>query len=219
MRWARLIGGIAILVGAGLIHGSWTNRWALSQTLETWGTRLEAVPMHIGRWEGRPVTVNDREMAAAGATGFLSRQYRDTQSGATVSVLLVCGLPGDIASHPPTVCYPGSGFSLTAPEQLRLQSNSAGQTAEFQTAIAKRSRPEGPQTLRISWAWSDGSAWQVPDDPRLAFATAPALSKLYVVRQGVDPETNAADDPCRAFLEALLPELNQALFAEATEPD
>lgn len=212
MRLARVLAAAAILIGAGLVHGRWTDRWRTSRALEEMSARLDSVPAEIGSWSGRPVAMGARELAAAGAVGHLSRSYRDAERGAAVTVLLICGLPGDIASHPPTVCYPGAGYEIASLGRLVVRPGPSSDGAVFRTAIARPPRPGGPGPIRICWAWNDGDGWRVPEDPRLAFAAEPALCKLYVIQRGRGVGADPEGGPCDAFLRELLPVLDRTVF-------
>ena len=69
-----------------------------------------------------------------------------------------------------------------------------------------------PVQLHIFWAWSATGDWQAPDNPRLTFARAPLLYKLYVLREGTTDGERLEEDSCKEFIKRLLPELEQCLF-------
>ena len=90
----------------------------------------------------------------AGAVGQISRVYTNPTKGLTVSVLLLCGLPGNISTHTPDVCYPGAGYTLGNGERFVHRYGVPEQAAEFQTAIASRAgtKPSSPAAL-LGVAW------------------------------------------------------------------
>ena len=69
-------------------------------------------PPTVGDWEGRPLEVEPRELAAAGVIGGVLRRYVNRQDGRAVTVLLVCGPPGPIAVHTPDICFAGIGYDV-----------------------------------------------------------------------------------------------------------
>src|SRR5262249_32086165 len=143
---------IILIVGAGLVHGAWTNRWGRSAALATLVQRFESVPMVIGDWKATALELPARERVLAGAEAWLVRAYVNSSRGIAVTVVLLGGLPGDIATHTPDVCYPSAGYGMNAPESFKSRYGPQSRPAEFQTA---RSVREGtsPSVLRLFWSW------------------------------------------------------------------
>jgi hypothetical protein len=201
---------LVLIVGTGLVHGGWTNRWRPAPALAELAARLDSVPMVLGEWTATSGAISPGELAMAGAVGHLARQYTNPTKGLTVSVLLLSGLPGNISTHTPDVCYPGAGYTLGESEKFVQQYGDPERTAEFQTAVASRTGTK-PSTLRLYWAWHATSGWSAPGNARWAFAAEPMLSKLYVVREtgGIAVEPKA--DPCAQVMSLLLPELDRVM--------
>jgi hypothetical protein len=212
MRILRVALAVAIIIGSGLVYGGWTYRWRQPQSVQERIAQLESVPATIGEWSGTPLKMSESEMALAGVSAYLSRRYINAQTGDALTVLVVNGLPGTIAAHPPTVCYPGAGFELETPALFVMQGSSPEVKAEFRTSVARKSHAVTPEQLRIYWSWTGSGSWSVPDEPRWIFASLPDLCKLYVVRRIAGPVKQPEDDPCHDFLKQFLPALSQALF-------
>src|SRR5262249_42479481 len=150
----------------------------------------------------RPMDVNREQLTAAEADGYLARRYVNRRTGDEVSVLILCGRPGPIALHPPALCYQGSGYSIVSgPDPFP-----AGAAGSLQT-VRMSKEGHSPDQLRIFWGWSDGGAFAVPANPRMAYAGAGFLYKLYVVRRLTGVEGSLRDDPAAAFVRELLPVL------------
>jgi hypothetical protein len=207
----RIFAAVVLIVGAGLVQGAWTNRWGPSPALAALGARFDSVPMVIGDWKGTAFELPAADRTMAGAVACLSRRYSNPVRGVTVSVLLLGGLPGKISTHTPDVCYTGAGYILDAPSVTQLPYGLHDVAAEFRSALASRQGPN-PSVLRIFWSWNASNGWSAPDEPRWRFASAPALCKLYVIRETggavVDPES----DPCKDFMNVFLPELDKLVF-------
>jgi hypothetical protein len=208
----KIAAAVVLVVGAGLVHGAWTDRWGPSAELAALAARFETVPMVIGDWKGTPQEVPLAERAMAGATACLSRTYVNPNGGGPISVLLLGGLPGKISTHPPEACYAGSGFDLGTPARYRFSYGPGPKQAQFKTAVAHRGGTR-PSALRIYWAWNAGDLWKAPDEPRWEFGPATSLCKLYVVRETSGIAAAPDQDPANDFLAVLLPELEKCVFA------
>jgi hypothetical protein len=207
----QIVAALAVIIGAGLVHGSWTNRWRMAPVVAELAGRLEAIPTRIGPWEMTAKReLPPRELAMTGAAGYVSRVYTNSSTGQSVSVLLLTGLPGDITTHTPDACYPGAGYVLGSPDRYLRRYGQPERSAEFKTAVARR-EGTNPSTLRLFWSWRNAQGWAAPDDARWFYAVEPVLSKLYVVRETGGTTLEPKEDPCNSFLAELLPALDRAL--------
>ena len=76
----RISAAVVLIVGAGLVHGAWTNRWGSSPALAALAARFESVPMVIGDWKATPFDLPPEERAMAGAVACLTRRVHQPQS-------------------------------------------------------------------------------------------------------------------------------------------
>jgi hypothetical protein len=210
----RIFAAVVLIVGAGRLHGDWTNRWGSSKALVDLSARVESVPMVIGQWKGTDRELPAAERAIAGATACLARQYTNATRGVTVDVFLMAGLPGKIGVHTPQICYTGAGrkVSEATPYAYSYGSGRDQRTAEFLTATATREGTD-PSVLRIFWSWNPAKGWTAPAEARWAFASEPVLCKLYVVRETGAKAEIPDRDPCNEFLKVFLPELDRVVFS------
>ena len=155
------VAALALIVGSGLVHGAWTNRWRTAPALAELAARLESVPTVLGDWTATSQAIPPRELAMAGAVGQISRVYTNPTKGLTVSVLLLCGLPGNISTHTPDACYPGAGYTLGNGQRFVHRYGVPERAAEFQAAVASRAGTK-PSSLRLYWAWHGSSGWSAP---------------------------------------------------------
>jgi Protein of unknown function (DUF3485) len=205
MRIVPLLAAAGLLVVAAVTHGLRTDRWGPPGDLVAAAAQLEHLPLKIGGWEGAPLEVDARQIAAAQVAGHLSRRYVHRSTGAEVSILILCGRPGPVSVHTPDVCYGGAGYQAGPIEKRQL---ARGDTTW--TALFTKSGP-APDWLRINWTWNDGSGWQAADTPRVSFARSKLAYKLYVVRRCARPDEPLEGDPSLDFLTLLLPELQSCL--------
>jgi hypothetical protein len=204
-----------VIVLTGLLHGIWTDRWQFSEDPAVAAARLENVPLVVGDWEAQPVEVDPRQLGHL--AGHWCRRYVNRQNQSSVTVALVCGRPGPVAIHTPDVCYGSSGYEVARPTKHTHASAALPYAAQFCTAqFAKRKAAE-QGTLRIYWSWNAAHGWTAPDNPRLAFGSYPVLYKLYFVREMATPKETIDDDPTLGLMDALLPELENALFSRQAD--
>jgi hypothetical protein len=207
--------GVTLVVAFGLAEGLWANRWQKSEAAEHAAARLAEVPLAVGDWQGEAKELDARQVAVAEITGHLWRRYVHRRTGAAVSVLLVCGRPGPVALHPPEICYQGLGYRLAGEKARRaVPAEALAAPAEFWVAQFHRDGAL-PQPLRIYWAWNGGGPWEAGENPRLSFARAGALYKLYVIRELPRVDEPLEGDPAQEFMKSFLPQLHGHLFPAA----
>ncbi len=205
----------AIVVTLGIVHGLATDRWGPSGRLERSLASLERVPASFGDWVGEDVGHEPEAMARAGIQGAVHRRYRHTRTREEVSFLLVCGRGGPISVHTPEVCYGGAGYVPIG--GTKYSEIDLGEAGKHLFRIDRFAMPGdvSPVQLEVYLAWSrDGRTWQSPENARLSLARAPALYKLYVVREFLPGPRDRGTDSCDAFLRIALPELTRRLPPE-----
>jgi hypothetical protein len=211
MNMVRHSVALCVLIGAGLVHGAYTARWSATRQLVGIRDRFDSIPMTIDGWRGRVLETSARELLVSGATAHFSRKYTHSDTGDSVSVLLLAGTPGHLASHAPDVCYPGAGYSLGAPRLSKIHYGPDGRLATIQIASATRGGPS-PSSLTIRWAWHATAGWRSPDEPRWAFLGEPLLIKLYLVRESAGSPIEPENDPADRFLQIFLAEVDRQVF-------
>src|SRR4029079_6055780 len=75
--------------------------------LEGASERVEKFPREFGSWkfmeDGEPL--HSEICRELGIEGYISRAYKNRNSGAVVRVLLMVGQSGPLLRHPPYICY------------------------------------------------------------------------------------------------------------------
>jgi hypothetical protein len=126
----------------------------------------------------------------------------------------VNGRPGPVATHTPEVCYGASGYQVGARKPIRLDTQEV--SAQFWTSDAIRTKVTEETRIRLYWAWNGGQGWVASADARNEFPRYrhPILHKLYIIRDLNDSTAalSGKEEPCEAFLQALLPELEATLY-------
>ena len=210
------------VLALGYAHGRLTDRWGLSDELLRAAERLNTVPNEISGWVGTDQEISEQELDIAEAQGYLSRWYVNGETGERVQVMILCGRPGPISGHPPTVCFVGGGADRATP--VSAVSIATGDAAnEFQTADFIMVGPDVVQNAqRTYWSWSpNGQSWTSPEgDQRVAVAGESHLYKLYFTtpvesRVGSD-EYESTSDNVTKFMETMLDVLAERLRDDET---
>lgn len=173
--------GLLIAVVSGWIHGYTVDRWGVPADVVAVAQRIENLPLEVDGWESKQgADLGEQTRHLAGAEGYFSRQYVLPGTGISVNATALCGRPGPISLHVPTVCFTNSGMSQLAREvRVRLPSDTEGPNNFWMAEYEPPQSSPGP-TIRTFWSWStDARNWSVPEDPRFEFAREPYLYRIY----------------------------------------
>lgn len=172
---------ILIAVVSGWAHGVVIDRWGVPTDVARVAERLEKLTIEIDGWESKPgQELNAQTRKLAGAEGYFSTHYTDEKTGASVAVAVLCGRPGPISLHAPTVCFVNAGMQQMGRESRALVPDFAEASPNFwMVDFRPPSSNPGPD-IRTFWSWSaDGKNWEAAEDPRFKFASAPYLYRMY----------------------------------------
>jgi hypothetical protein len=206
LRPVPLFAALLVLVVSGLVHGLWTHRWGSAEELERASARVPTVPLSAGPWTGVNVEVDSQQFKQTRADSYWMRRYARPGESEVITVILMCGRPGSMGVHTPDICYRGAGFEMSDEPTRQVVALPGGAGAEFWSAHFRQPGKLPGTSLHLYWSWGYDGRWQAPASPRWEFGGAPYLYKLYVVCE------TAADGRTSAFLQELLPSLQQALF-------
>jgi hypothetical protein len=213
-RLLPVLSAIPLLLAFGVAEGLWTDRWSLSPHLAQAPERLAQLPPVVGPWHGEDQELDPRQVRQADLRAYLLRRYVHRASGEALTVLLVCGRPGPVAVHSPEVCYRGAGFAPSAPRARHaVQAEGLSGPAELWAQRYHKPGAAVPEYLQLYYGWNPSGGRSAADRPRLTFASARALYKLYVLRYLSRPDEPAELDPIPGFLRLFLPQADRCLFS------
>lgn len=234
MRYLPFVLAVVVLAGFTAYQGILTDRWRENVEAAECAKLLDQIPKEIGDWVGTDQEVDDNIRKTAGAEGYVSRSYVNSNTKEVVNVWFIVGHSFNIARHTPNICYRAQGFSQMAPEENYSYNFAEGETAGFLTAAFK-----GQQGInRVFWTWSKPVAepgekiewiapdnrrrgWFAPKDPRGTFGNMRALYKLYFTTAARSEDEKPEDSVCLKFAQEFLPVagqiLGKAVNAPATE--
>jgi hypothetical protein len=210
-KFLLFLAALAVVLGGGLAHGVWTERWHKSAELEAAAARLRLLPDDFPGWKGEAIELDEESATVAGARASWVRRFTHSGTGESLTTVVLCGKPGRMSVHRPEYCYACAGYEMTAPAVPCVFPVLGGAPAQFQTAPFVKADADGLVHLRIYWSWSAGGPWQAPDSPRVTFARYPALFKFYVIHETTSAPGRPEDGPAAEFIRQALPALNRAL--------
>jgi hypothetical protein len=197
-----------LIVGAALVHGAITQRWAVFAPDRAQTDRLHALEVRFQDWQPTEVPT---EMPTNERSTATSRRYQSVATGQSGVVTIISGIPGSVSTHTPDVCYVGSGYRLLrGPSKETIALPDGGSAAVYAADFEKRSATKSDR-VRVRWAWSTDGRWIAPENPRWQFArqlnSVPVLYKLYVATplpESDGEEKAHEDDPVtKAFVAAV----------------
>ncbi len=173
--------------------------------------RLDSIPRTIGDWVNKADDpVPEKTVTVGRFQAYLNRVYAQPRTGATVSVMVLYGEPGDIGAHDPKVCYAGSGWTLDGiPGKARVGEADGGlrEAAELWSARFRRQE----DALHVYWGWGANSDWQAADNPRFTFARHRRIYKVYAQRMIANTAPPSTTDPLAEFVSKFLSCVNDAV--------
>jgi hypothetical protein len=206
----HLIGIAILLAAAGLVQGTWTNRWSSEKSAESGRDLLQLITEPVADFRPGDFFVIDQANVPE-KTHITSRKFLPEKSGRGMTVSLAYGPPGIVAAHTPDVCYLGNGYKLKSGPTKQTMPHPNGTQIPCYSADFEKTTSTGAEKIRVRWTWTGDGTWQTPDYPRLSFMRVPVLYKLYVVHTLSDDEDLAKTDPYKAFAAELAWDLGKQL--------
>ncbi|QDU36101.1 hypothetical protein Mal4_03840 [Maioricimonas rarisocia] len=212
-QYLALALALIVTIGSGLAHGILTDRWGVPETVHEAAARLQNVPAAIPGWTSTDQEMDDRVLEQAGAIGYLARSYVNEQTGSNVQVTVLCGRPGPLATHPPTVCFVNAGMMQVRPtESILIEPGDDAPPAEFQITDFDPPESAGTSRTRTLWSWSpDGRNWSAPEQSRIEFAKHQHLYKLYILSSTLPQEDEQLAPEVEQFIQQFLQQLGTAV--------
>lgn len=186
---------LVLIAGGALVHGAVTLRWDALEPKEKRDLteKLHALDLADAEWRSEVIPTDMPTNERSTAT---SRRYVGP-TGRVVSMSLISGIPGSVATHTPDVCYPSSGYKALRGPKKEAVALPNGQTGELYVADFEKKSQTRVDRVRVRWAWTVGGEFVAPDSPRWAFAKslrAPTIYKVYVVTLLPEAEGDAVPE-------------------------
>jgi hypothetical protein len=213
-----LLTGLVLILGAGVGHGLWTNRWSTSNEPQHSADKVPGVSLRLGDWEGRDGPALEEDVRAIGQiVGYVNRAYMRADTQQVISMQILCGRPGPITAHMPDICLGGEGYVQVGALRSYSHEISSEQKVDFMVGQFQRTQEGGlVDTIRIFWSMSAKGDWKAPKGwyGRLMYGKYPALYKIYLQRRLASTDEPLDKDPILQFANFLIPNLQKTLFTE-----
>ena len=210
-QYQQLIAGLlamGLTVASGAAIGKMSNRWGPSQTSLAAARKLEEFPEQFGNWKLKSSEgMSETAVKMLECSGYISRVYKNQESGESVNLAVIVGPSGPISVHTPEVC-----FSSRDHKTLESRKPTAvGASGDQFWAMTFESNDVNANLIRVYYGWTPGNQWEATENPRFSFAGCPYLYKIQLashIPAGTDL-TNT--DPCKNFLEDFIPKIESYL--------
>jgi hypothetical protein len=182
-----LIAVAALTIVPALIEGHYVNRWGTPPDLAGASQRVGNFPREFGPWtfveDGEPL--HPEVCRELGIEGYMTRAYKNRNSGAVVRVLLMVGQSGPLLRHPPYICYANMANEQIG-DMTKLQATTTTPASEFNLLEYKRARTVTNDRFLVAYGLATDAIWKVPAMPRIEFGAAPLLYKVQLLT-ALDP--------------------------------
>lgn len=204
-RWfLGIISALAMILLGGVAHGVLSNRWGISEDIQSLGENIRSIPMEIGPWKcSKDDELDDRVVGILEATGYLSRIYVHQATGESVNVFFVFGPKGPIAVHTPEICYSARAVTPTSERQSVpcVYDGTEGSIWKlgFETNTIEKRK------MTVYYGWTDGGPWQAAKSPR--FWRTDFLYKIQTSCQATGKKEDSTDE----FFKLFMPEVRKVM--------
>ena len=191
---------LLLILASGLLHGNMTSRWGESKDVVAAANALQSIPRSVGPWEQTGTReLTEAEKTILHCSSYVSRLYRNRESGDQIRLTLLMGPPDRMAAHTPEICYSTREFQLRDTRRRVVLKTSTSAENSFWRVTFNATTLEGG-ILCVYYAWGTGDRWRAPDDARFAFPGQQYLFKLQVSAQSPVDIRSASSDACQDFL-------------------
>lgn len=199
---------------SGFFRWRWLNspEAVLARQRAEFTERFKSVPLVIGPWVGKEIGVTPIVLEAYECRGAASREYRNTEAGATIGLFVMRGPTGPTAIQPSLGCAGIQRISLERTCDFGLQPE-----VESMRVMEMKNRT-GERYIDVI-SFSPAGIWSKPTIPRIAFADENELTQLQLVYS--NPTKSSAENwlDLERFIPQLFPHLQQAIFPQSKAVD
>lgn len=200
-----LIAGVAaalLTIAPAVYSGSRTLRWKASDELKHAASNLDRLPFRLESWEctkSTPLAESARDILRYESS--FSRTYVNRDKSASLSCIMLVGLPGPIVRHPPEFCY-----------EIRDNVTLDQQVVAFEASgvkhAARLTRFKEPGALQreffVATGWYADGRLGTSDSPRMTYGGEQYIYAIQVVWQVLGDQKDSISEGI-GFLQELLP--------------
>lgn len=190
---------------SGSVHAYLDGRFVNEELAERRADAIAALPTSFGAWK----MVSEEQLDETAADllrphGSIVRNYRNSETGATVKFAMILGPRGPIAVHTPEICYRSSGNTPSGAR--RVTEIKTDQQTHQAWSLEFKDRQSGEASLHVLYAWSDGGAFVAAEQPR--FWMVDNLYKIQLASPSLGDDANHG----LQFLRDFMPHLEKSIL-------
>ena len=211
MKTSRFVTALAILSVAIATQWCLDRAYARAMTMSGAARReFREFPAKVGNWQAVPVKLSGRELELLAVDDCLRADFSRPDAAGGVSVYAgYYRNPDRATQHPPTICYPGSGWLKTYEDNVSLAAGAAGTLKVSETVFESGQR----KVLVIYWyevagfRGADASRQKIVRLGRLLSGKGVTGGLKVQMSLAVDTTREEAEGRLGAFLADFLPAL------------
>jgi hypothetical protein len=211
-------------LACALVLGSGAVRWWQASVVEDKLGRekespfpLESLPMTLGDWAGEKTELDPLIVARTGSNDIITRRFVNQATGVALDVIVMHGPASEVFVHSPTNCYPRAGYTVAGDGADRPIPGPDGPVT-FRSVAYSKGDPGRPETQEVYYSWRYNGHWTPAVERPKEMQRVAGMYKVQVARRLMRDEARNVDDPCEAFLAALLPALEARIKAPSPPP-
>lgn len=209
MKRLKFIFILLLLIASGVV--SWRVYFRVYTQEDT--VNIHRYPERIGDWVSRDLPMSETEYAILETRNVFVREYKNSQTDEKVYLFIVYSENNRKVSHPPEICYTGSGFLLVNKRPDVLESRLAQKGGERIRVATQRLLLEQGSFEQMAHYWFKvGSGftasywkqqWMIVANTLLGKSSSSALIRISTDVKGGEYEE--AEQQIRSFANEAIP--------------
>jgi hypothetical protein len=171
---------------------------------------LENLPMTLGDWTGEKTELDPQIVAGTGSNDLITRRYTNRVTGVAVEVIILHGPASDVFIHTPDYCYPRAGYA-PAGETMDRMISCLGDKLAFRSVAYTKGDPARADIQEVLFSWRYNGRWTATVNRPKEMERIAGMYKVQVSRRLQPREVRSVANPCEAFLELMVPELEKQI--------
>lgn len=209
--------GARFLAAAALLATAIAADWQISRGMELSAVATEAqrtpfreFPSTVGTWSVDTYELTARQMELLSVDDYLRADFASSGSGAISVYVGYYRNPDRATQHPPTICYPGSGWVQSYDTTAALKAPGSARLTVKETVFERGTEKQ----LVVYWYSASGYvgadvSWQKwARLKRLLSGGAPAGASKIQIAIPIETTREAAEKRLEAFLGDFVPALD-----------
>jgi len=214
--WVWIALACVLLGVSGGVRAWQDHRFATVQNrVEAAPFALKELPRTLGDWhtqDGGERRLDPEVAQIAGCSDHVIRTYSNTNTGVSVTVLILFGSAQAVFGHRPEICYPSAGYRMVSNPLLREIAAGSGTPAVVRSEVFAREGERRRAREEVHYSFRHGNHWS-PDVENFwkDFRHHPSMFKIQVQRPVSEAEQREVNNPSEQLLAILLPEIERRI--------